>query len=326
VATNRPKVADRARAGAEVARGAGQRAAERAQRLRWAPAVMAAFEREQMSGAGLLAGGVAYRLFFWLVPFGLVLASVASLWLSEDRGSLTHAAKSFGLSGVATRSALTAVQSGAHARWYLLIAGVGLLFYFGLGAVRALRVAAFVAWRIKPTRLRRPVRASATFTGVLMLGIAVTMGTTWLRHHFTAAGLVATLATIAVFVAVGVYVFDLLPHSEGIGWREQLPGALLTACGITGIHLFVVYYLSDKLERSPKLYGTLGAATVVLLGLYLLARVAIAGMFLNATLAGRRPPDAQPLPGSSDWDEEAGAQPAENLARGASRGEESEIG
>ena len=68
-------------------------------------------------------------------------------------------------------------------------------------------------------------------------------------------------------------VFDLLPKAEGARWRSLLPGAVLAAIGFTAIHLFTVYYLSDKLERSPKLYGTLGAATVVLLGLYLIARV-----------------------------------------------------
>ncbi len=35
-----------------------------------------ALERERLSAAGLLAGGLAYRLFFWLVPLGLVLAAL----------------------------------------------------------------------------------------------------------------------------------------------------------------------------------------------------------------------------------------------------------
>jgi uncharacterized BrkB/YihY/UPF0761 family membrane protein len=293
VAANRPKLADRARPRADAARAAGTRALERAQRLRWAPSVIAAFEREQMSGAGLLAGGLAYRLFFWLVPFGLVVAAVASFWVHSDRGSLTSTAKSFGLSGVATRSALTAVESGSHARWYLFIAGLIFVAYFGLGAVRALRVAAFVAWRIKPTRLRGALTASAAFSGVMVLGISAAMVASWLRHHSPAIGVVATVATILVFLVLGVFAFDHLPHAEGISWREQIPGAALAACGITAIHVFTVYYLSAKLERAPKLYGTLGAATVVLLGLFLIARVVISGMFFNATLAGRRPA-AQP--------------------------------
>jgi uncharacterized BrkB/YihY/UPF0761 family membrane protein len=304
VAAMRSKLADRANVRAEAAKAAGARAAERAQRLRWAPAAIAAFEREQVSGAGLLAGGLAYRLFFWLVPFGLLIAAIASFWITEDRSSLTTTAKSFGLSGVATHSALSAVQSGAHARWYLLLAGLTFMGYFGLGAVRALRVAAFVAWRIKPTRLRRPFRASATFSGLLILGLAATLLTSWLREHHPAIGVPATAGTIFVYLAIALYAFDLLPHDEGVTWRSQFPGAALAACGVTAVHVFTVYYLAIKLERSPKLYGALGAATVVLLGLFLIARVVISGMFLNATLA-RRATGPAPPPESSDRDDEA---------------------
>jgi uncharacterized BrkB/YihY/UPF0761 family membrane protein len=300
VAAKGSKPADRAQV-RDAARAAGVRAAERAKRHRWAPSAIAAFEREQVAGAGLLAGGLAYRLFFWLVPFGLVVAAIASFWIREDRGSLTDTAKSFGLSGVATRSALSAVEGGSHSRWYLLVAGLVFMGYFGLGAVRALRVAAFVAWRIKPTRLRRPFTASATFSGLMLLGVAATMLTTWLREHAPAVGVLATVGAIFAFLVLALYAFEHLPHGEGASWRTLLPGAALVASGITVVHVFIVYYLSAKLERSPKLYGTLGAATVVLLALFLLARVFIAGMFLNATLARQH----EPAPGSSDRHDES---------------------
>ena len=58
-----------------------------------------ALERERMSAASLLAGGLAYRLFFWLVPLGLVLAALSSFWLDADRASLEDAAREFGLTG-----------------------------------------------------------------------------------------------------------------------------------------------------------------------------------------------------------------------------------
>lgn len=260
----------------------------RAQRLPWAAEAMDSLEREQRSGAGLLAGGLAYRLFFWLVSFGLVVAAVTSFWVRDDRGSLTDAAKSFGLSGVAARSATSAVQEGSHARWYLLIAGLVLLGYFGVGAVRALRVAAFIAWQLDPVRLRRPLRASGAFTALTLLGVTATLFASWVRDHSDVLGLPATAGTILAFVALALLAFDLLPRPDRTTWRSFLPGAALVGCGITAIHLFTVYYLSSKLERSPKLYGTLGASTVVLLGLFLIARVIVSAMFLNATLHRRR--------------------------------------
>lgn len=260
----------------------------RAQRLPWAPQAIESLEREQRSGAGLLAGGLAYRLFFWLVAFGLVVAAVTSFWVREDRGSLTDAAKSFGLSGVAARSATSAVQEGSHARWYLLAAGLILLVYFGVGAVRAMRVAAFIAWQLEPVRLRRPFRASAAFTGLFLLGVTTTLFASWVRDHSATLGVPITVGTIFVFMGLALIAFGLLPRPAGITWRSFLPGAALVGCGLTAIHVFTVYYLSDKLERSPKLYGTLGASTVVLLGLFLVARVIVSAMFLSATLHRRR--------------------------------------
>jgi uncharacterized BrkB/YihY/UPF0761 family membrane protein len=256
--------------------------------LPWTPRLLESFEREQRSGAGLLAGGLAYRLFFWLVAFGLLVAAAASFWVREARGSMEDAAKSFGLSGVAAHSASSAVEGGQHARWYLLIAGLALVGYFGLGAVRALRIAAFIAWRIKPTRLRKPVRASATFTGFFALGLVLTMFTSWLREHTALVGLLATIGIVAGYMGLALWMFSLLPHPREATWKTHLPGGALLAVGLTAFHVFVVYYLSAKLERSPNLYGTLGAATVVLLGLYLVARLLVSAMFLNATLASPR--------------------------------------
>ena len=269
-------------------RAAGERAVARTQRLPGAPHVVAALEQEQRSGAGLLAGGLAYRLFFWLVSFGLVIAAIASFWVRTDGGSLTDAGKSFGLSGVAARSATSAVREGSHARWYLLGAGLVLLVYFGIGAVRALRVAALIAWQLDPVRLRRPIRASAAFTAIAMSGLGLTMLSSWVRHHDAALGALVTVGTLFAFLVLALVAFGWLPRPGETTWRSLVPGATLVACGIEAIHVFTVYYLAGRLERSPKLYGTLGASTVVLLALFLIARVVVSAMFLNATVERRR--------------------------------------
>ena len=289
MATNTVKRSDKARARVEAVRAAGERRFEDTrERTRWLPLLLESFEREQRSGAALLAGGLAYRLFFWLVSFGLLVAAAASFWERSDKGGLTHTAKSFGLSGIAARSAVSAVEEGAHSRWYLLVSGIVLITYFGVGAVRALRVTAFIAWQVKPARLHRPIRASAVFTALFVLGIGITMLASWERHHSAGLGLATAIAGIAGYAALALLAFHLLPRPEGTGWRDLLPGALLVGVGFAAVHVFVVYYLSDKLERSPKLYGVLGASTVVLLGLFLIARVAVAAMFFNATLRRRR--------------------------------------
>ncbi len=152
------------RRSAETARAAAERQVERAKERRAVREALESLASEQRTGATLLAGGLAYRFFLWLVPFGLVAAAIVSFWVRDSQRSLTDAAKSFGLGGVAARSATSAVEEGSNARWFLLIAGLALMLWAGISAVRALRVAARLAWGVQSERLRRPLRASAAFT------------------------------------------------------------------------------------------------------------------------------------------------------------------
>jgi membrane protein len=242
-----------------------------------------ALERERISAAGLLAGGLAYRLFFWLAPLGLLLASVLSFWVDADRVAAEDAARDFGMSGAAVQSAMEAISDQHHARWYFLAAGIVLVVWFGSGVVRALFVAHSVAWGLRPQRLRRPMVAGLAFTGILMLLIAVSTSTQLLREQFGYTGLGLTLALAAFYLGSLLWIMDKLPHRSR-SWRDLLPGAVLVALGTQLIHLTVVLYLAPKIGRSSELYGTLGAATVILLWLYLLARLIVAAAFLNAAL------------------------------------------
>jgi len=267
----------------------GRRAAETAQqRVPGAPALVESFEREHIAGAGLLAGGVAYRFFLWLVPFGLVLASLASEWSTEDPNGLRSAVREFGLAGAAANSALSAVHEERHSRWYLLAVGVALLLWFGMSAVRALRVVHTIAWADRATKLRHPLSASGGFAGFVIGLSLIGIGTRWVGHEVSgAAGLVALLAMVGVYAAVAVAALRLLPHA-GAPWTALLPGVCVIGVGMQLMHLVVVLYLAPRLAHSPSLYGSLGAATVVMLWLYLIARLVVSAAFLNATLWQRK--------------------------------------
>jgi uncharacterized BrkB/YihY/UPF0761 family membrane protein len=263
-------------------------ARERAERIPGFGAVVESLESEQRSGAPLLAGGLAYRLFFWLVAFGLFTAAILSFWVRSSPEDAKSTARDFGLTGVATESAAKAIQDGSQGRWYFLASGVVLVIYFGVGAARALYVSSVLAWRLDPVRLQRPLRASVVFTGIVFAAVALGLGAEWVRHHAPSTGILALLGAGALYAVAAVGVFWVLPHGPILSWRSLLPGAIEVAVGLTAIQVVVVLYLAAKLEHSPKLYGTLGASTVVLLWLFLLARLVIAGMFFNATLERRR--------------------------------------
>jgi uncharacterized BrkB/YihY/UPF0761 family membrane protein len=257
--------------------------ARASQRLPWHDVVVRALERERFAAAGLLAGGLAYRLFLWLVPFGLVCAAALSFVVEYDEAGLEKAARKFGLSAAAAGAAAESIEQEAHSAWYFLGAGLVLLAWFGPGVVRALYVAHAVAWRLPPTRPTRPFQAGAVFSGTIAALIVLSTVPAFVRREAPGPGLVCTLALVVAYAGIVVWASSVLP-SRATDWRAFVPGAVLVAIGTQAVHLLAIFYLAPKLGRSSELYGTLGASTVVLLWLYLIARLLVGAAFLNAAL------------------------------------------
>ena len=86
-----------------------------------------------------------------------------------------------------------------------------------------------------------------------------------------------------VYLAAALWMMSVLPHPD-VPWTSLLPGAAVVALGIQALHVFAALYLAPRLGRSSQLYGSLGAATVILLWLYILARLFTFSAFLNAQL------------------------------------------
>jgi uncharacterized BrkB/YihY/UPF0761 family membrane protein len=278
----------------EEIRELGKRAAAIArERVPGGRPVFEALEREAAAGGDLLAGGVAYRLFFWLVALGLLLAAIASFWVKSDESSAQHAATSFGLAGAAAQSALDAIERGSRARWYFAGAGLALVLYFGISAERSLNVAYRLAWaQGAASRRVSPLMRSVAFSGLAVAGIGMSVGLRWFTRHGGDGRFVFGLCVALLLeVAFAAWVMTLMPHGNAT-YKALFPGAAVVAVGIELMHVLVVLYLAPRLSRSPSLYGALGGATVVMLWLYLIARLFVLAAFFNATLWERahRPP------------------------------------
>lgn len=252
------------------------------------PAFEAA-ERELRAAGGLLAGGVAYRLFLWLVPFGLVLATLLGYWIEYDSGSAEDAAEEFGIGAAAYAEAVDAVETSEQNRLLLLLLALALLAWFSLGAVRAFRLAYALAWGLERPRLRRPFHAVALFDGLLVAAWLAALALAWFREVLGLGALLGVLAVLLLQTAVALVAMWFLPH-RAERWQELVPGAALVAVGSQALQIAVVFYFAPKLGRSSELYGALGTAAVLLVWLYVLARLITGAAFLNATLWERRHP------------------------------------
>ena len=247
-------------------------------------------DRAKSTGANLLAGGLAYRFFFWLVAFGAVSGAISSFWAS-DGGDLESAARSFGLTATSAEAFREAVDVGDTPRWTFLVGGSILTLWFGIAAVRALFLVFALAWRLPVPKVRRRLRAALGFTGV---AVGITFGAaalSALELDFRGGRILSFAVLLAFYAAATSFVLGLLPHAPGATRRDQLPGVALFALGMWGIDVWVAVYLAPRLGKESGVYGAFGTSAAILLWLFVCAMLFTTAAFVNATVWDRRHPD-----------------------------------
>jgi uncharacterized BrkB/YihY/UPF0761 family membrane protein len=262
-------------------------ARRQAERLPGASLLQEVLAVERRLGGPLLEAGVAFRFFLWLVPFGLVGAAVLSFWDDLDPGALESEAKRFGLTAAAAHSGAKALESGERGIVLVLVFGVAMLFWFSLGAIRALNLAFTLAWGAAPRRLRRPLHAIVLFNGLFLVAFAASSGVAWLREQIGAEALLGSLLSATLMIAVALLAMSFLPHGDA-HLRDLLPGAVLVGVGYQVITVAVLFYFAPRLGRAEETYGAFGTAATMLVWLYVLARLVVGGAFLNAVVYDRR--------------------------------------
>ena len=262
----------------------------RAEEMPAGSVALQALKSEHDAGGGLIAGGVAFRFFLWLVPFGLIVASVGSLWSEYDEAGLESAAREFGLGAASAQAASDALQTTERNAVILLVLGVVSLVWFTLGVLRAANISYALAWQVEVPKIRRPLMAIAVPNGLLWLAFSVSAGTVWLREQLGTTALLSIVVGFIWTTALALYAMWLLPHRASHPF-ELLPGAVITSIGHQLMDIAVVFYFAPKLGGSQETYGVLGSAATLLAWLYVLCRLFTAAAFLNATLWTRRQDD-----------------------------------
>jgi uncharacterized BrkB/YihY/UPF0761 family membrane protein len=273
------------------------RAAAARPRHRSVDAAYELVDRDIEVGGGIIAGALAYRLFIWLLPFALVL--VAGLGIAADAASTSpdHAARSLGLAGLVSSSVSSAAKSSS--RWYALLVGIPILLVTTRSVLRALIGAHRLIWTdVRAAAPRPTLRATARLLGLILCIGLVSAGAGAARSWSAGAGIVATVAAVVAYAGIWLLVSIGLPHRH-VRWRELLPGAIVFGVSADLMQAVAAYVLGPYALTKQGTYGALGVAAALLLGLYLIGRVIVAGAALNATLAARRVRAAPSARGSS---------------------------
>jgi membrane protein len=238
-------------------------------------------ERDREIDADVLGSAVALRVFLFFVPLLLTLVGLAGFLsgvLSSD-----DAADELGVSGTLAELIDTALRQSSTGRLVALVTGMFGAAWAGRTLAKVLAAASRRAWRLadRPRSSLRIVGAIAGLVGVL--GLLATL----VNRVRSAAGLtVATTALLgaaALFAVAWFLVLLLLPHGDADP-SALLPGAVLVGVSLALLQWFVQLYLPGRISRASELYGAIGVTVATLGWFFIVGRLFVASLVLNATL------------------------------------------
>jgi membrane protein len=255
-----------------------------------------AAERNRRVAASVISGGIAYRLFLWLLPFGLIVGGVLGL---GDADGTEEAVASGGLPAAVVDAIGDSARAADSNSWWLLLTGVPLLLWEGYAGAKGFQLIHALVWNDpSPPRLR-PLKSSLVFSGGICVFIATVCLTWWFRDAAQATQWLVFAAMIVPLTALWLLASLRLPHGTA-SWKALLPGALLVAVGFQAVHGLVVYLLGPKLEKSTSLYGGLGIIATVLFFMWVVGWIVVTAPILNSSLheelRGRSPEEEGELP------------------------------
>ena len=262
------------------------RAHEERGRRSWVDAIFEIADRDGEVAGGVIAGALAYRLFIWLLPAGLVFVGGLGALAGAVSDSPKHLASQLGVGGIVSNSLQSA--SNSHSPWYALVVGIPILLYATRSVLRVLIGTHRLAWGdVRDARPKPTFVDAAKLLGVLVVYFLLAGFAAWARAHSHAAGLVATLVVIVGFTGLWLWTSLQLPHRDA-DWMDLLPGALTVGVGVGVVQVAGAYLLGPYTLQKQGTYGALGVAAALLLSLWVLGRLLVGGAEVNATLYERK--------------------------------------
>ncbi len=248
-----------------------------------------AAERNRSVAASVLAGGLAYRLFLWMLPFGLIVGGALGLMNSS---STEQAVQGGGIPAAVSNTIGDVSRSANSDSWWLLATGIPLLLWAGFTGAKAIQLIHSLVWDQPPPKTK-PLKGSLAFTG-MMLAVWTTVALTWWFRDETWHGILVAALTIAPFAGLWLLLSLHLPHRDA-PWQALVPGALLIGIGFPVLHEVIVTFGVPQLQKSRSLYGGIGATTTMIFFVYLVGTLVVTAPVLNSALyhelRGRRVED-----------------------------------
>jgi membrane protein len=283
---------------------------------------IAVFKKFGDDQGGHWAALVAYYGFFSLFPLLLVFTTILGFVLQDNEELqdriLDSALSQFPIIGETIRDNLGALSGS----FTVLAIGIVGSLWAGMGVLLTLQTAMNELWdvprRSRPNFLKGRLRA---FLALLVFGAAIITSSV-LAGLGTAGGslgwalrIVTIAATFLLNALVIGSAFRYLTVAR-VGWRDVLPGALLSSAVWMGLLTLGAWLVDRQLRGSQALYGFFGIVLGLLSWIYVGAQLMLLSAELNVVLSRRLWPRSLDAPPLTEPDKESlAAQATEEAAR-----------
>jgi uncharacterized BrkB/YihY/UPF0761 family membrane protein len=241
------------------------------------------YERDGEIAGSVVGAALAMRLFTFFVPLLLLIVGLAGF----ARGRLSEEGLSdAGVAGRLADQVQSALEQPSQTRWLALLSGLFGVLSTGRTLSKSMVQASCLAWRI-PVHAKASARLFGAVVGMLAgVGLMSLLVNVVLDRSGVGVAGVSYVGAVTIYLVVWTAVMSQAPRAaESVG--SLLPGAALLAVVLASMQAVSQLYLPSRFERASALYGTIGSAVVVLGWFFIMGRVMILSMELNAVIYER---------------------------------------
>jgi uncharacterized BrkB/YihY/UPF0761 family membrane protein len=240
------------------------------------------YQRDREVAGTVVGSAIAFRLFLFFVPLLLFLVGLAG-FVAVDAEDVNEQA---GITGGLAEQIQTAFDQPGTTRWVALLLGLFGLATTGRSLSKVMVASSTLAWRL-PTTTRASLKVIGGLVGLIagvgLLAVLVSR----VRSEYGVA--VTGLSFLIVFVGyvLGWLAVSMLMPRATSDPAVLLPGAVLVGATITVLQVVSQVYLPNRVGRASELYGAVGATIVTLGWFFILGRVIVIAMCLDAVIHER---------------------------------------
>jgi membrane protein len=253
--------------------GPRQRLLGRLKRLLLAPSKPLALWLESLGSLQAVDRAVALGALTFSALFPLLIVYSAVVPLSSAHRFASGLVNRFHLSGAAAQSMNEAFAPPTAVEHSLTVLGFVLVLASALSLARGLQRLYELTYGLPSVGIR----------GTHWHLLWIVLIPIYLSVRPLVADLAAGLWHTVGSLLLGLLVWLATPYvllGRRVPWRQLLPGALLTALGVTTLGAFSVVYLPHSISTSARQFGTIGVAFA------LLSWLVLAGFVLVGSAAG----------------------------------------